>query len=248
MPTWYLLMRHRRLGPKARLFYSSSDLSTDEVLTLQKALDGLFDKDLTDYSFEIVNADDLPMHEQLMLKQRWREEKENTIDVHNWLRIDPKPIDQVLLQRAHERAKEIENDIVRVKAKSDTNQKSPTNHTSPTTPPHSDGSDNATSRSSPLRKPTKRDFQVWHARRVTGIENQTELAKHLTRGGIPIDQGSVSRSLNNVEQYINGGGQPPDLSELNEKPTSMDPSKIGIGQRQDRRESRQRGKRDPDDN
>ncbi len=92
----------------------------------------------------------------------------------------------------------------------------------------------------PPKRPSVKDFQVWEARRVTGITNQTELSTYLTERGIPIDQGSISRSLTKVEAFINGGGTPPNFSELANKPTIVDPKAIELGKRTDGRTLRQR--------
>jgi hypothetical protein len=93
------------------------------------------------------------------------------------------------------------------------------------------------------RKPDKKAWIAHSLRAVRGITNQTDIAAEMTRGGIPIDQGTVSRKLRQVESYLAGGGSVPSADEF-AKPDTVDPKLLDLGKRQDGRTPRQRNRRD----
>ncbi|HVT88538.1 MAG TPA: hypothetical protein VHD56_06780 [Tepidisphaeraceae bacterium] len=71
---------------------------------------------------------------------------------------------------------------------------------------------------------------------------QTEVAVELYT-----NQGQISRWVNEVAAWIEAGNVLPGLDGLASKPVSIDPDVIEMGQRQDRRTGRQRGKSDDDE-
>jgi hypothetical protein len=99
------------------------------------------------------------------------------------------------------------------------------------------------------KEPSKAAIAVYRYRLVTG-KSQTELAqdpdlmKQLRRA---VDQGTISRWLNQVKRWIEAGNVLPDLTVTPDtKPTPMDPEQIDLGERQDGRSKRQRGRRNSD--
>jgi hypothetical protein len=106
-----------------------------------------------------------------------------------------------------------------------------------------------------LKKPSKAAMMVyryWLGSNLLLSERKTqkELADDpalMELLGRKIDQGTVSRSIKRVEEWIEAGNVLPDLSEpLDSKPSAMDPSQIDLGARQDGRGKRQRGRRNSD--
>jgi hypothetical protein len=98
-----------------------------------------------------------------------------------------------------------------------------------------------------LKEPTAEAFKAYRALVVTG-KTQKQLAQLLTEElKRPIHQGTVSRWVNQVSDWLEAGNVLPDLSEpLRKRPTVMDPERIDLGERQDGRSKRQRGRRNSD--
>jgi hypothetical protein len=98
----------------------------------------------------------------------------------------------------------------------------------------------------PLKQPSKKAIAVFRYRLVTG-KTQTELAadpRLMELLGHAVDQGTISRWLKQVKEWLEAGNVLPDLSEsLDSKPSPMDPKWIELGERQDGRASRQRDRR-----
>ena len=89
------------------------------------------------------------------------------------------------------------------------------------------------------RRPTDKQIKVWQIREVTGIENQTELAAKMTKLGMPIKQGSVSKALTCGDRFVAAGGNMPHLPGMEpmehqpEPITFVDPDVLDMGERQD---------------
>jgi hypothetical protein len=65
--------------------------------------------------------------------------------------------------------------------------------------------------------------------------------------GRKVDQGTISRMLKQVRDWIAAGNILPDLSEaLDSKPTSMDPETIDLGPNREHRPKHQRKRRTSD--
>lgn len=97
------------------------------------------------------------------------------------------------------------------------------------------------------REPSKNAIAVYRYHFATG-KNQTELANDLTLMellGRAVDQGTISRWLTQVKEWLASGNVLPAISEeprQNAKP--MDPTTIDLGERLDRKTKRQRHKSD----
>ena len=77
---------------------------------------------------------------------------------------------------------------------------------------------------------------------------QTEIAEALSRElGRPVSQGTLSRWLRQVTDWIKAGNILPDLSIPTRKPQSIDPGVIDMGERRDRHTQRQREKKTDDE-
>jgi hypothetical protein len=98
-----------------------------------------------------------------------------------------------------------------------------------------------------LKEPSKDAFTAYRVWLVTG-EKQEELAQRLMEPlKRKVGQGTISRWLKQVKEWIEAGNVLPDLSEpLDSKPTPMDPERIELGERQDGRARHQRGRRNSD--
>jgi hypothetical protein len=114
-----------------------------------------------------------------------------------------------------------------------------TSATKPGTPPRN------------LKEPSKEAIAVYRYQMVTG-KKQTELAddpqlmKALRR---KVDQGTISRWLRRVADWIRAGNVLPPLPDAAEsQPTAMHPEQLDIGPRRDGRAKRQRGHRQALDN
>lgn len=80
---------------------------------------------------------------------------------------------------------------------------------------------------------------------VTTGKSQTEVAKIFAKeSGVPIEQGTVSRWIRLVKDWLQAGNKMPVLPPLPDRPSkTMDPSKLDNGQRCDGRTPRQRRNR-----
>lgn len=91
-----------------------------------------------------------------------------------------------------------------------------------------------------LREPSKDAFAAYRLSVATG-KKQAELAELLTSElRKPVSQGQISRWLTQVAEWIEAGNVLPDIPGLSHKPTSIDPTVIDGGERQDGRTPRQR--------
>ena len=81
--------------------------------------------------------------------------------------------------------------------------------------------------------PVDKAFIAWRLQKFMGITNQTEIAKVMTEQGEPASQGTVSRWLQQVEDYQRAGEKMPPL-EI-DRAISVDPAVIDQGPRQDGR-------------
>jgi hypothetical protein len=99
-----------------------------------------------------------------------------------------------------------------------------------------------------MKEPSKDAFAAYRLSRGTG-KKQSELARLLTDAlNRPIQQGTVSRWIAEVRDWLTAGNVLPDLSPSHDrKPTAMDPERIELGKRRDGRAQRQRGSRDSGD-
>jgi hypothetical protein len=98
-----------------------------------------------------------------------------------------------------------------------------------------------------LKEPSKDAIAAYRLNLLTG-KTQTELAQVLTNQlKRPVDQGTVSRWLTQVKAWLDAGNVLPDLTVARErKPAPIDPERIDLGERQDGRAKRQRGRRNSD--
>jgi hypothetical protein len=100
------------------------------------------------------------------------------------------------------------------------------------------------------KAPSEDDLKVYYYKAVTG-KLQVELARDpelMKRLGRPLNQGTISRMLKRVSNWIEAGNPIPGLPEpLTSKPSSMDPERIDLGKRLDGRAKHQRPSRDSDD-
>jgi hypothetical protein len=98
------------------------------------------------------------------------------------------------------------------------------------------------------KEPSKAAFITYRLRVATG-KTQKELAKLLTDElKRPVDQGTVSRWLKQVKEWLRLGNVLPDLTETpNVKPMPLDPERIDLGARQDHLVERQKGRRNSRD-
>ena len=87
-------------------------------------------------------------------------------------------------------------------------------------------------------EPPKRAIIAWRLRWFGGYTDQTEIAKVMTEQGEPATQGSVSRWLQQVENYQQAGGKitPPEM----DRAVSVNPAAIDMGERLDHRTPHQR--------
>ena len=112
---------------------------------------------------------------------------------------------------------------------------------SATTPPGGAEQD----KPSEIKRPSENAFKAWRLRDLFGVNKQAELAAKMTEDGVPADQGTVSRWLKDVREYMAAGGVLPELPKM-DKPAAIDPSKIDMGERQDGRTPHQRKRWDAD--
>jgi hypothetical protein len=98
-----------------------------------------------------------------------------------------------------------------------------------------------------MKQPSKDAIAAYRLWFLTG-KTQTELAEQLTEElKRPITQGTVSRWLKQVKAWLKAGNVLPDLTPTRHpKPQPMDPERIDLGERQDGRARRQRGRRNSD--
>jgi hypothetical protein len=75
---------------------------------------------------------------------------------------------------------------------------------------------------------------------------QNEVAAKMTAEGYPMDQGTVSRLVSDVRDYLNAGNKLPAISSLNSQPQAMNPTTLDMGKRQDSLTPRQRLKKTDD--
>jgi hypothetical protein len=73
-------------------------------------------------------------------------------------------------------------------------------------------------------------------------QKQSEVAEVLG-----VNQGQVSRWVDQVAKWIESGNVLPDLTGIKTKPASIDPLVIETGERLDRRTKRQRSRQSDDD-
>ncbi len=109
-----------------------------------------------------------------------------------------------------------------------------------------DGREESNTRPSP-KEPSREAIAAYRASLATG-KTQAELAslmaKELKR---KVDQGTISRWLKQVKGWIKAGNVLPDLHQsLDKKPTPMDPGRLDLGERMDRRAKHQRDRRTSD--
>ncbi len=101
-------------------------------------------------------------------------------------------------------------------------------------------------RKSTLKAPSEDAFHVYRWRFATG-QNQTDMArdtKLMELLGRQVNQGTISRWLKDVENWIAAGNiLPPQPEPLDSQPRSIDPEHIDMGAPQEHRPERQRGKR-----
>ncbi|GMU33232.1 MAG: hypothetical protein AMXMBFR20_11040 [Planctomycetia bacterium] len=97
------------------------------------------------------------------------------------------------------------------------------------------------------KMPSQAAIKCYQAWIVKGCPNQKELADFLSNQlGRPISQGSVSRMMSSVSNFMAAGGVlPPVLDKSRSGRTRpFDPKLADMGPRQDHRTARQRGRRD----
>jgi hypothetical protein len=99
------------------------------------------------------------------------------------------------------------------------------------------------------KEPSEEAFKVYRYRLLTGktqtdMANDPELMELLNR---KVDQGTISRWLSCVRDWLEAGNVLPDLSaSLSAKPVPIDPERLDMGERIDGRATRQRGRRTSD--
>jgi hypothetical protein len=108
----------------------------------------------------------------------------------------------------------------------------------------------------PVTKEPSKDaitvYRYWFASScvLSDRKTQTQLAEDpnlMQLLGRKVDQGTISRMLRKVKDWIEAGNVLPDLSEpLESKPTPMDPERIDLGQNRERRPKHQRKRRTSD--
>jgi hypothetical protein len=91
------------------------------------------------------------------------------------------------------------------------------------------------------KMPPEKARQAYWTRLAVG-DNQTTIARKMTENGVPANQGQVSRWLRAVDAFLAAGGIMPPLQRMHEQPQAMDPGTLDMGERQDGRTPRQRGK------
>jgi hypothetical protein len=90
-----------------------------------------------------------------------------------------------------------------------------------------------------LRMPSKQAFAAWYLHSIG--KKQVEIAELMQKKlGRLVNQGQVSKWINQVTRYLGDGNPLPQLSEISE--ISIDPSQLDMGRRTDGRTGRQRDK------
>jgi hypothetical protein len=98
-----------------------------------------------------------------------------------------------------------------------------------------------------IKEPQKIAIAAYRAQFING-KKQQEIAEMLENEfKKPVSQGQVSRWISEVKKYIEAGNVLPDFPKPTDKPVSIDPDVIDMGERQDRLAKRQRPRKSDDD-
>jgi hypothetical protein len=102
----------------------------------------------------------------------------------------------------------------------------------------------------PTLKPPSQDDWVVYFYQCNSGKKQTALANDpilMERLGRKVDQGTISRMLKRVNEWLKAGGKLPEQPEpLTSKPTPMDPERIELGPNPEHRPKHQRNRQTSD--